>query len=99
RDRRREGVDGAEDPAAHQADDDPLASRRRPATAAIAKLPMMKPTEVRASWRPYTNSVACRARSANGNRRTFQAPMVMAEPTPSHNSDRRISLLQRKRAP
>ena len=62
---------------------------------AITRLPATKPTEVRPSWRPYSNSVAWRASIANGRRRTFQRPNERKIGAPETNSDRRIGVLAR----
>ena len=59
---------------------------------AITRLPATKPTEVRPSWRPYSNSVAWRASMANGRRITFQRPNERKIGAPEMNSERRIGV-------
>ena len=49
-------------------------SRSRSPKRAISRLPITKPTEVKPSWRPYSNSVAWSARIAIGRSSTFHRP-------------------------
>ena len=69
-----EAVQDAGDAHPQEADDQPLPSRRRSMYFAISRLPTTKPTDVRPSWRPYSNSVAFRMPIANGSSRTFHRP-------------------------
>ena len=60
---------------------------------------MTKPTDVTPSWRPYSNSVAPRARIANGSSRTFHSPNERKTGAPATNSERRTGVLTRVAMP
>ena len=74
-------------------------SGRRSEYFAIIRLPTTKPTEVRPSWRPYSNSVAWRASMANGRSRTFHRPNDRKTGAPETNSDRMIGVPTRVETP
>ena len=54
--------------------------------------PSTKPTEVRPSCRPYSNSVAWSSRSDIGSSRTFHSPNEKNIRAPTMNSDRRTGV-------
>ena len=59
---------------------------------AIRRDPTTKPTEVRPSWRPYSNSVACRTVMENGSSSTFHRPKATNMNAPTKNSDRMMGV-------
>ena len=67
-------------------------SGSRRAKLAMKNEPMTKPTEVRPSWSPYSNSVAPRTRIDIGSSRTFQSPNEKNINAPTANSERRIGV-------
>ena len=54
--------------------------------------PTTKPTEVRPSCRPYSNSVAPRTWIENGSSRTFHSPNEKNMNAPTTNSERMIGV-------
>jgi hypothetical protein len=65
----------------------------------MKKLPMTKPTDVRPSWRPYSNSDPFRTRMDIGRSRTFHSPNDRNTGAPTMKIERRIGVLQRYLAP
>ena len=57
--------------------------------------PTTKPTEVRPSCRPYSNSVAWSSRIENGSSRTFHRPNEKNMNAPTMNSERMIGVPNR----
>ena len=74
-------------------------SRRRSERRAMSRLPTTKPTEVRPSWMPYSNSVAWRAVMANGSSSTFWSPKQMRTGVLTRLSERRIGVRAMNLAP
>ena len=72
-------------------------SRQPVGDLAIIRLPTTKPTDVTPSWRPYSNSVAWRALSANGRSRTFHRPNDRKTGAPEMKSERRIGRSDERR--
>ncbi len=65
------------------------------AKRAMSSEPTTKPTDVRPSWRPYSNSVAPRVVIENGRSRTFHSPNATNMNAPTMNSDRMIGVPNR----
>ena len=61
----------------------------------MSKLPITKPTEVSASWMPYSNSVACSARRAKGSNSELLSPNATSMGIETRNSDRRMGVSNR----
>ena len=66
---------------------------------AMKNEPTTKPTEVRASWRPYWNSVAPSTFSENGSSRTFHSPNEKNMKEPTTNSERIVGVPSSVRIP
>ena len=69
-----------------------IGSGRRLEKRAMKNDPTTKPTEVRPSWSPYSNSVAPSSRIENGSRSTFHSPKEKNMKALTRNSERRIGV-------
>ena len=67
-------------------------SDRRLEKRAMKNEPSTNPTEVRPSWRPYSNSVASSTVIENGRSRTFHRPNEKNMIAPTRNRERRIGV-------
>ena len=71
------------------------ASGRSLAKRAMNSEPTTKPTEVRPSCNPYSNSVAPRSSMENGRSRTFHRPKATNMNAPTMNSERMMGVPNR----
>ena len=75
-------------------------SREAVAYLAISRLPTTKPTEVKPSWRPYSNSVACSTSDRQRQEQDVPQPERRGRPgAPSRSSERRIGVSDKVATP
>ena len=97
---RGEPVQDADDPHHGEADDHPGAlGQPRRCTSPSAGCRTTNPSDVRPSWRPYSNSVPPSVSMANGRRRTFQRPNANRTGAKTISVERRIGVPTRTPSP